>query len=184
MNNSQWEIDGYLLGDPTLDRQAFEQKMLDDPILALQVAEASEALALLARASARVSSTRDSNELLLQSEAVSSATLGQASMIFERAKHWRAKILLAFAASVLLGLGVFAWRYQASVGRLDELAINWLALEREVINETSLVANDVELLAYEVDAGQAGSLVHGLENSASEDWLLDSAVAFFSDSGS
>lgn len=44
----QWEVDAFVLGDPSIDVQAFEARMLDDPELALRVADAVEELAWLA----------------------------------------------------------------------------------------------------------------------------------------
>ncbi len=42
-----WEIDRYLLNDPTLDREAFEQRMLEDESLSVAVASAVERLSML-----------------------------------------------------------------------------------------------------------------------------------------
>ena len=47
MSKNMWDIDAYLLGDPTVDQHAIEQRMLDDPDFALQVAQAVEDLEVM-----------------------------------------------------------------------------------------------------------------------------------------
>ena len=49
--DGEWDIERYLLDDPSLDSQAFEDRMLHDEALALAVSEGVRRLELLARAS-------------------------------------------------------------------------------------------------------------------------------------
>ncbi len=176
MNNDRmWQIDGYLLGDPTLDREAFEQQMLDDPALALQVAEAAERIELLSKVVGQAS--------------LSAASTTESSL--RSSRRMMLAVMITTAAALLIAL--IPTQFNRGNSRLDEVAINWLALESEVSSDSDASASiTTGTIAY-TDIVQADSEISSpalaandgtsSENGSNEDWLLDTAVIFFSDSG-
>lgn len=194
MNNDRlWQIDSYLLGDPTLDRQAFEQLMLDDPALALQVVEAAERLELLTKVASQTSlsaaSTLTISDLDLDSQSAPQSTITESSL--RSSRRMMLAVMITTAAALLIAL--IPTQFNRGNSRLDEVAINWLALESEVSSDsdaslsittstmvdTDIVPADSEISSPALAANDGTSS----ENGSNEDWLLDTAVIFFSDSG-
>ena len=171
MSNHPWDIDGYLLGDPTVDREAIEQKMLDDPAFALQVAEAAEQLSLITRVAAT-----STDQVLLAA---------QSSLPKAQTKHLPVfKVVVALAATLLVAVAIVAKRGNSSA-KLDDVANNWIELKNDITAESS---NSIAMttsnpgLEFDADAS-ASALATSPDGSSADDWLLDSAVIFFSESG-
>lgn len=172
----QWKIEGYLLGDPTIDRAEFEREMLENSDLALKVADAAEQLEQIAQ----VASKANYSEIQARVVAVASSSRRQVSA--SRKLLWT---LAATAAAVLIGLTLLSLK-NPSGNRLDELANNWLVMETETSSNSDTVSQfsisstgSDEVVSLAVAIGTDSSV-----DSAADDWLLDSAVIFFSDSGS
>lgn len=171
MSNHPWDIDGYLLGDPTVDREAIEQKMLDDPAFALQVAEAAEQLSLITRVAAT-----STDQVLLAP---------QSSRAEAQTKHLPVfKLVVALAATLLIAIAIVGKRGNSSA-KLDDVANNWIELKNDITAESS---NSIAMttsnpgLEFDADAS-ATALATSPDGSSADDWLLDSAVIFFSESG-
>ena len=171
MSNFPWDIDGYLLGDPTLDHQAIEQKMLDDPAFALQVVEAAARLSIIAKVAAA-----STDKVLLAS---------QSSRSDASTKSWTViKIVVALAATLLIAIAIVTKRGNSNA-KLDDVANNWIELRNDITAEAS---NSIAMttsnsgLEFEADASSA-VLATSPDGSSADDWLLDSAVIFFSESG-
>ena len=171
MSNHPWDIDGYLLGDPTVDREAIEQKMLDDPAFALQVAEAAEQLSLITRVAAT-----STDQVLLAP---------QSSRAEAQTKHLPVfKLVVALAATLLIAIAIVGKRGNSSA-KLDDVANKWIELKNDITAESS---NSIAMttsnpgLEFDADAS-ATALATSPDGSSAEDWLLDSAVIFFSESG-
>jgi hypothetical protein len=165
MTDREWEIDAFLLGDPVIDRQAFEQRMLDDPDFALQVASAAEVFELVALAASEISPV----------EAVGAASVvGSAPLqVSSSTTGW--KIALAIAATLLVG--VFAslnWFRNAQRGVDETVANSWLALQQE------RAASDRGALPDNTSDPEME--IVSVSNLDDQDWLIDSAIAFYSES--
>ncbi len=145
MQTEAWDIEGYLLDDPSVDREQFEQRMLDDPNLAIQVASAVERLQSVA--------------------AVASKSLHAREASVAVAVPGLARVLLALAASVVTVATVWSYWHRDS-GQLDAVAAQWVQMRQDPVVSTSQ-----DLI---VDADLAGD---------SEEWLMDSAIAFYSEQG-
>lgn len=170
MSNHPWDIDGYLLGDPTVDCEAIEQKMLDDPAFALQVAEAAEQLSIIARTAAK-----STDKVLLAPQ--SSRSEAQTKLpVF--------KVVVALAATLLFAVAIIAKRGNSSA-KLDDVANNWIELKNDITAEsTNSIAMTTSNPGLEFDAdASATALATSPDGSSADDWLLDSAVIFFSESG-
>ena len=183
MNEEQhWEIQRYILGDPTLDVEQFEQQMLDNPEMALAVADEVASIHLLA--------TCDSPSPAGTGDALglpSSNSLGASK------SPW---VLLGFAASLLVC--IFTWLGQpgprfpdasstastrVSEASLEEFAEQWISLQVATSDSYS-----AESSYYVVtDGGTAGldpsdsALELTSEHEAGNDWLLEAAQLFYSD---
>lgn len=198
-NDTLWLIEGYLLDDPTIDRQEFEQQMLDDPALALLVAEVAERLDLLAsvarqQASHSVSTLPNSSHTgsTLNRSTPSNSALPSKSTQFSRRFLF---VVLATSAAVLIAVVPALSNRRSS--RLDDLALNWLALASEVSIEQDASTPTVSMVVESDIASSDASDSHNgsfspapaindnasNDHAANEDWLLDNALIFFSDSG-
>lgn len=180
LNSAQmWDIDRYLLDDETLDRDAFEARMLQDETLALAVADELERLQLL-------SSVADRKLVRAAPFAVETSV---SPVSFTRTRPpvmaWAA---LVIAVSLLFALFVWPQGDQPSAeGQLaanplqeaiplQEVAQEWLALESAL--EDSEIA---ELVAgAEVNARDTFNLTDDLEEANGDDWML-LACEFLSD---
>lgn len=175
MSNEPWDIDGYLLDDPTVDREAIEQKMLDDPAFALQVAEAAEQLSLIARVAA---TSTDKVQLAPQSDRTDTTTkrIPASSTVI--------KAVVALAATLLVAVAIVSTRDKSSA-KLDDVANNWIELKDDITAESSnSIAMTTSNPGLEFDADTSGAaLTTSPDGSSADDWLLDSAVMFFSESG-
>ena len=156
-----WDIDRYLLEDPNMNREEFEQRMLDCPELALQVARRAEQL-----------------------EAIQAATLAWASgrhAVMDRARMVRAASLATLLAAACLLIGLVAWSWLPTGGAgMEELASHWLELEAD---ELAGVVTEIEPEGQSLNEMHSISTRERPENDM-EEWLLDSAAAFFSESAS
>ena len=102
-NQLEWEACRYVLEDPTLDRQAFELRMLDDVELALAVARAMSDVELLRAASHRISQA--DQPLTSQAQvAVQSSVHVTTTSSADIGWHWTS--LAALAATLLLAVGM------------------------------------------------------------------------------
>lgn len=173
MSDSTWEIDGYLLGDPSVDRQSIERRMLDDADFAMRVAEAAETLDLLAVAAR-------------STQSCAATVVGASTNIVPRnnihSSHSSAtfvwKAVLAIAAILVIGIAS-TLLFNVTQRGYDEVANSWLALGQEVlpggsapvesVAQDGIVDLEAEIAASDID---------------DEDWLIDSAIAFYSDTDS
>lgn len=169
MSNHPWDIDGYLLGDPTVDREAIEQMMLDDPAFALQVAEAAEQLSIIARTAAK-----STDKVVLAPQPVRSEARSKFPVIK----------FIALAATLLIAVAIVSTRDNSSA-KLDDVANNWIELKNDITAESSnSIAMTTSSPGLEFDADtSAAAMATSPDGSSGDDWLLDSAVIFFSESG-
>jgi len=172
----QWDIDRYLLHDPTLDSEQFEQRMLLDLSLAEQVADSVPRLQLLSRAAAGATAS-----------AVKAEERPAAHRGGHRAGGWAA---LALVAAVLLAVSV--WQFQArfasllltsgdlpSDSQLSRMAEHWVACESlsvletaDIVTETDFVRSDEASEANEIEVSES-------ESSEPADWLVEAAREFY-----
>lgn len=155
-----WEIDRYLLDDPSLDRLAFEQAMLSDPDLALAVADRVQQLQCLVAACDRSVPPPPSGRL-------------------EWNASWRWMGLAAMAASLLLAVSAW-WAAPAMRPSLTHsprtdmaaLATKWISLDVEPLAaaDESLDSLDVLTVSEVIEESESGS-----------DWMLLAAEGFFAD---
>lgn len=164
----QRDIDRYVLNDETLDRGAFESRMIENEQIAWAVANT---VADLEKISAVCRS-----EPAVESASVTSATLASATN--RVGGNW--SVVLATLASVVLlaVLSQFAWErsdsFVAQVAterpQLTQLAENWIAMtENEGGTEDELLTTTVS----EQDR------VDGEDWGDSSDWMLEAAQQFF-----
>ncbi len=171
----QWEIDRYLLDDPTLDRDAFELQMLDDVSLAEQVAATVGSLELI--------------EL-----AASSAThqVIHTTVSFKRSfvavPVWA---VLATVASILIAVAFWrnlpneaadhvavSFEFGESDRLLPLIAEHWLAFEHP-----SVVNHDEEEVLSEIANGSRRNELSELELLDQTDWLVEAARQFYQENG-
>jgi hypothetical protein len=165
MNDNCWDIEGYLLGDPSVDHQAIEQRMLDDPDFALRVAEAMVQLELIAEAAARsgpglAAGVVEPSIPLRTSAAGAWVTWNQ---------------LLMVAAVLVVGIAS-ALALRGPQRGFDEVATSWLAYwQGEQFSGSTLteIQNQDLSLVIELDVAP--------EDAADEQWLIDGAIAFYSE---
>ncbi len=172
----QWEIDRYLLGDPTLDRDAFEQRMLNDVSLAEQVAASVAQLELI--------------EL-----SAIAAGLPQALVVSPHRRRESRQVmtvwaLLATVATLLVALA--NWRdgssksvdtpsvtfeLAASDLQLAEIAEYWLATEN-----ANLISLEEEVSTEAFVNSRRGTQTEP-ESVEPTDWLVEAATQFYSENG-
>jgi hypothetical protein len=176
MSDNTWEIDGYLLGDPSVDRQSIEQRMLDDPDFALKVAEAAETLEMFAVAAKSIQSLA----VAANAATITLPTITHPSVIQSShssgASVW--KIALAIAAMLVMGAASILF-FNGNQRGYDEVANSWLALGQELLPGSSApIESDVPdgILDFEVEIAAS--------DIDDDDWLIDSAIAFYSDTDS
>lgn len=184
-----WDAYRYVLEDPSLDRPAFEARMLADVELALAVAEAVSHIDALRAASSIVPPPRPSR-----------AAPGQGNLIAESKSTggWHWSTLAALAATLLLVVGLAnylaisdpadpAQRSSRAVGE-QRLAESWLALRQaELVDVSSnlvdVSSNSADALGLEslryADTEQAEAVVSDVASEG--DWLLDAAQEFFAE---
>lgn len=174
-----WDAYRYILDDPTLDRQVFEARMLDDLDLALAVAEAvSHVDALRAASFIAPSPSR-----VMPSQVVPVASAGAES------SAWRLSTLIVLAAGLLLTIGIVNYQLltshrfrdpstMAAQSKLLEqsLAESWLA-----IRQTELVDGSTNLvdISTNVEALRDDDSLPDAVDAVGEDWLMDAAREFY-----
>ncbi|MEZ6135896.1 MAG: hypothetical protein R3C53_13395 [Pirellulaceae bacterium] len=186
----RWEIDRYLLNDPSFDSAAFEARMLDDETLALTVADELARIQQITHA-AQLSSASEFGGLLPQAP-----RLRQFS-----AANWLPAIMLAVAASVALALAVLRIgdghsnvRAPTDDAQLTAIAQNWLAFDTVVQDRpsenTEFVPQDFAIQNAVFENTVFGNTAFEntvfehpadpVEDVNSEDWVM-AASAFFSE---
>ena len=156
----QWDIDRYLLSDPTLDRDAFEQRMLDDLSLAEQVAVSVADLQAISSGALSAASTA------MAAPRTSSSRFSQTTY------RWA---LLATAAALLIAVSAWQFRSTSSDAQLSLIADNWVTFE----NLTG--AESLELIATENQLGenQPDEYQTDAESAEQSDWLVEAAREFY-----
>jgi anti-sigma-K factor RskA len=156
--DSQWDIDRYLLSDPTLDRDAFEQRMLDELSLAELVAASVACLHAISSAA--------------RTAAISSAIVSP--LTSQNGNHRGAYrwAMLVSAAVLLMAVSVWQFRSTANDDQLSLIADNWVAIE----NLTT--AESLELIATEDQSNEDQSNESQAETEQS-DWMVEAAREFY-----
>jgi hypothetical protein len=149
--NLQWEVDRYLLCDPSLDRDAFEQRMLEDFKLAELVANSVADLQ-------SISSAVQANRLPVRSSPIA------------KPKRIAYIALLITAALVLLTVSVRQLRQTATEAQLSQIADNWVAFEGLTTGESlDLIATEYSPTENQVDS----------DANEQSDWLVEAAQEFY-----
>lgn len=137
----EWEIDRYVLGDDTLDREAFEARMATEVPLALAVAKAVEDMHAVALA------CQSSGERL-EREA-------------SRTRRWYpAPIALGASMLLAVGLGFYALkhnaasRYSADTLGISAVAESWIAI-RNAVDEMRVPEIEAEDLGSGVPVAES-----------------------------
>ena len=162
--DSQWEVDRYLLSDPSLDRDAFEQRMFEDLSLAERVAEsvaALQAISSAARVSARASAI---SATTIKSQLTSK---NPTSPCYQATYRWAT---LVTAAVVLMTVSVWQFRNTSNDDQLSQIADNWVAFE------SLTTAESLELIATE---DQPSEKPLDVETNEESDWLVEAAREFY-----
>ena len=168
----QWEIERYLLDDPTLDREAFEQRMLNDVSLAEQVATAVAHMQLIAEAVDSTSTHR-----------VTKATPTAPAVLTGRTAFdqwiYRSSIL-ASAAALLIAVTAWQYRSHKDDDQLARIADNWSAFENLTTEEALGLVLASE--SHSLDVLHDDALQGEPNDSAAieqSDWLVEAAQEFY-----
>ncbi len=178
-----WDAYRYVLDDPTLDRVAFENRMLDDVELALAVAEAVAHVDTLRAASfiASPSKNLESGDALQRADA--RPPLGW---------HW--STLAALAAGLIITIGLVNYRVIVQPDGLQarsesgeqRLAESWLAIRQvELVDASSNLVDASSSFSAGQSAGdETASEVTGIaaNEATTDDWLIDAARDFYAQS--
>jgi hypothetical protein len=150
--NLQWDVDRYLLSDPSFDRDAFEQRMLEDLELAELVTASVADLRVI------VSAVQLSETVSVVSSSTSKS---------QRKTYWA---MLVTAAAVLLMVSVWQLRSSSNDDQLSQIADNWVAFEGLTTGEAlELIASEDQALENHADA----------ESNEQTDWLVEAAREFY-----
>lgn len=153
--NRQWEVDRYLLADPTFDRNAFEQRMLEDLSLAELVAASVADLQIVSHA-ARVTCP--------SAISVSTVKPRQPSLSSSTAYRWAVLV----AAAMFISVSVWQFRQTSKEAQLSQIVDNWVAIEGLT------TADSLELIATEEQASDSDA-----ETNEQSDWLVEAAREFY-----
>lgn len=157
---TQWEVDRYLLCDPTFDRDAFEQRMLEDLQYAEQVAAAVAELQAISHAAKICNSDSTNNVSVAKPQPYNKRTLPNAS-------RWA---VLATVAATLMAVSVWQFRNIPNDEQLSQLADNWVAFEGLTTAESlEMIATDDQTTE---NSGEAGA-------NEQTDWLVEAAREFY-----
>lgn len=150
---SQWDVDRYLLSDASLDRDAFEQRMLEDLSLAKQVA----------------SSVADLQAI---SSAASLPLRHSVAVKLHPVSSWS---MLAAAAALLIAFTAWQLSNAPNEDQLSQIADNWVAFEGLTTVES------LELIATEEPANDASGNEDQADPGTVEqsDWLVEAAREFY-----
>ena len=174
----QWNIDRYLLDDPTFDREAFEQQMLADTSLAEQVAASVLNMHLLAQAVGVPAPT-----LVAPASSPSAAPLVVSST--DHSAMHRPALWLMFTSAVLLIVAISSWQFRrfSSDDQLARIADNWNAIETLSATESLdlvLASDSSDVLSADTTTfAPQTSEDSGAESSEQSDWLVEAAREFY-----
>ncbi len=187
----------YVLADPTLDRDAFEQRMLHDPDLALAVADCQIEIEQLRAASLSLSSNRDRSPVA--PVLVSSHVTSDYGRSKSQGWHWTSLASLAVVLLVAVGISMYSLDRTTSaqgerplailVSNPQALADRWLAMDSGSEFDTSsdsLITTDCaessSAWTASHDASSAGETSNTPEDSSDEqDWLMQAAHQFYAE---
>jgi hypothetical protein len=157
---SQWDIDRYLLSDPSLDRDAFEQQMLDDIWFAEQVANSVadlQSISFAARSTLSKTSAVPHVSPIPYSEAI---------------YRWAP---IVTAAVILIAVSAWQFRSPSNDDQLSLIADNWVAFENlTTVESLELIANDGHFNEVQSADDQADT-----ESNEQSDWLVEAAREFY-----
>lgn len=153
--NKQWEVDRYLLADPTFDRDAFEQRMLEDLSLAELVAASVADLQIVSHA---VRATSPSTNCV--------STLKPQHQSLTSSSTFRWAVLVA--AAMLISVSVWQFRQTSKEEQLSQMVDKWVAIEGLT------TADSLELIATEEQGSDADT-----ETNEQSDWLVEAAREFY-----
>lgn len=169
----QWQIDRYLLDDPTLDRETFEQQMLADVSLAEQVA----------------ASVVNLQDLKIAAASAATSTVAIAPSTDDSVHGSRIPVWATLATVAALLLGIICWHQapsptdvkssaeiSANEVQLSQMAEHWLAFD----NQFS-VHQEEEFLP-DLDPGFRRHEQTELELINQTDWLVEAAREFYQES--
>ncbi len=176
LDDLQWEIDRYLLGDPTLDRDAFELQMLDDVSLAEQVAASVGAMELIEVAACSVTRPDIQATIPCRRSTVAAgipvwAMLATVATVLIAVAYWRNlpnEAIHATRAST---------EFAESDRLLSQIAEHWLAFENPII------VNHEEDVFAEIANGSRRSELSEHELVDQTDWLVEAARQFYQENG-
>ncbi len=163
--NAQWEVDRYILSDPSFDRDAFEQRMLADLALAEQVVASVADLQALS-AAARLPFDVSTNPPAIAAS-TNPAQPASKNPIGLNTSRWA---ILVSAAVVLMAFSVWQLRNTPNDEQLSQIADNWVAIEGLT------TAESLELITSEDQTTEIQSDAEALEQS---DWLVEAAREFY-----
>ena len=164
-NQEQWDIDRYLLSDPTLDRDAFEQRMLDDLSLAEQVAVSVADLQAISSVACSAAS------MAIAAPRTSSSRFSPTT------NRWA---LLASAASLLIAVSAWQVRSVSSDSQLSLIADNWVTFENLTdAASLELIATEHQLSENLPGENQSGEYQTDAESAEQSDWLVEAAREFY-----
>ncbi len=182
MSQLDWDAYRYVLDDPSLDRAAFEARMLDDVELALAVAQAV----------AHVDQLRAASFSAAPVSSVATPAVASTRSSASGPAGWRLSSLAALAAGLLLAIGLLNFvldqRPGASAVALSgtgqsQVVEHWLALQRAELVDVSTNLVDMSI---NFDVGPDDMIVPdsadavATESSTDSDWLMDAAREFYS----
>lgn len=164
-SQEQWDIDRYLLSDPTLDRDAFEQRMLDDLSLAEQVAVSVADLQAISSVACSAAS------IAIAAPRTSSSRFSPTT------NRWA---LLASAASLLIAVSTWQVRSVSSDSQLSLIADNWVTFENLTdAASLELIATEHQLSENLPGENQSGEYQTDAESAEQSDWLVEAAREFY-----
>lgn len=173
-DDQQWDVERYLLNDPALDRDAFEQRMLDDTSLAEQVAASVAHLSLVAEAASGTSaySAHCQTASALRTQAMRRTT-----------PIWISRfVALASAATLIFAISVWQFRSTTNDDQLARIAENWTAFENLTADEAvELTAASQSLLVDSLpneDEFRADDMTESTSTDQ-RDWLVEAAREFY-----
>ena len=153
--NAQWDIDRYLLSDPSLDRDAFEQRMLDDLSLAEQVA----------------ASVADLNTIS------SAARLPHKTSRFAKPARFSGWSMLVTAAALLMTVSAWQLRNSSNDDQLSQIANNWVAFEGLTTVESLEPITTEEQSNESPDNSNPDNA--DADTAEQSDWLVEAAREFY-----
>jgi hypothetical protein len=171
----QWDIDRYLLDDPTLDRDAFEQQMLDDPALAEQVATSVAQWKILEIAAKSVQPSKRLDDMP-SIPTGSGLSVGSWAVLATVALMLVALSLWSLFSNPAPRGVVVASKLAASERLLSQIAERWLDVE-----SPQVYVQEEELIS-ESDLGLRRGEQTEMELSDQSDWLFEAARQFYQES--